>query len=143
MEPQPSPPTVKKRRSGRRFFFRFILVIRIILAGLFCFTYWGVYDKGIRAGMVVRIREKGYLFKTYEGQLNLQSFGAMKNASPFLETFDFSVEKGNDQVIRDLEAVALSGERVNLHYIKRYAKFPWRGETKYFVTSVERERKTQ
>jgi hypothetical protein len=41
-------------------------------------------------------------------------------------------------VIRELEAVALSGERVNLHYIKRYNVFPWRGDTKYFITNVER-----
>jgi hypothetical protein len=71
--------------------------------------------------------------------LNLQSFGALKGASPFAETFDFSVEKAKPEVVRELEAVALSGERVNLHYVKRYMKFPWRGETKYFIIGVERE----
>jgi len=78
------------------------------------------------------------LFKTHEGQLNVQTFGALKNVNPIMESFDFSVEPDNEQVIRALEAVALSGERVNLHYIKRYAVFPWRGDTKYFITRVER-----
>jgi hypothetical protein len=78
------------------------------------------------------------LFKTYEGQLNLQTFGALKGANPIMEAFDFSVEGDEEQVLKDLEAVALSGERVNLHYIKRYSIFPWRGDTKYFVTKVER-----
>jgi hypothetical protein len=40
-------------------------------------------------------------------------------------------------VIKDLEEVALNGERVSLHFIKRYVAFPWRGDTKYFITRVE------
>jgi hypothetical protein len=114
------------------------IIIFIILA-IVTFFYFGIYDEGVRAGNVVRVSKKGVIFKTYEGQLNLQSFGALKNASPFAETFDFSVEKSKPEVVRELEAVALSGERVNLHYVKRYISFPWRGETKYFITGVERE----
>ena len=117
-----------------------ITIISVLIIGLavFSFYYWGVYDEGVRAGNVLRISKKGVLFKTYEGQLNLQTFGALKGANPIMESFDFSVESDDEQVIRDLEAVALSGERVNLHYIKRYATFPWRGDTKYFITHVER-----
>jgi hypothetical protein len=108
------------------------------LIGLFVLAYFGIYDEGIRAGNVVRISKKGIIFKTYEGQLNLQSFGALKGTSPFVETFDFSVANNKTEVIKELEAVALTGERVNLHYIKRYNVFPWRGDTKYFIISVER-----
>jgi len=117
-----------------------ILVVTVVLVGILVlsFMYWGVYDEGVRAGNVLRISKKGMIFKTYEGQLNLQTFGALKGTSPIMEAFDFSVEADNDQVIKDLEAVALSGERVNLHYVKRYATFPWRGDTKYFITQVER-----
>jgi hypothetical protein len=117
-----------------------IILISVIIVGtaVFSFYYWGVYDEGVRAGNVLRISKKGILFKTYEGQLNLQTFGALKGASPIMESFDFSVDGSNEQVIKDLEDVALSGERVNLHYIKRYARFSWRGDTKYFITKVER-----
>jgi hypothetical protein len=131
-----SSTPVKKKRH---FFRNLIVIVLIILTGLFAFTYFGIYDEGVRAGNVVRVSKKGIVFKTYEGQLNLQSFGALKGASPFAETFDFSVEKSKTNIVRELEAVALSGERVNLHYIKRYTRFPWRGETKYFITGVERE----
>lgn len=117
-----------------------VLIITVVLVGIvvLSFMYWAIYDEGVRAGNVLRISKKGMIFKTYEGQLNLQTFGALKGANPIMESFDFSVEPNNDQVIKDLEAVALSGERVNLHYIKRYATFPWRGDTKYFITRVER-----
>jgi hypothetical protein len=117
-----------------------VILITAVAVGLivFSFMYWGVYDEGVRAGNVLRISKKGMLFKTYEGQLNLQTFGALKGNNPIMESFDFSVESSEEQVLKDLEAVALSGERVNLHYVKRYTTFPWRGDTKYFITKVER-----
>jgi hypothetical protein len=90
------------------------------------------------AGKVLRVTQKGMLFKTYEGKLNLETFGALKGASPIAESFDFSVENDQNDVIKELEQVALSGERVNLHFIKRYTTFPWRGDTKYFIEKVER-----
>lgn len=126
-------------KSTTRKVFRILFLILFIAAvSVFSFYYWGVYDEGVRAGNVLRISKKGMLFKTYEGQLNLQTFGALKGTNPIMESFDFSVESGNDEVITDLQKVALTGERVNLHYIKRYKIFPWRGDTKYFITKVER-----
>jgi len=127
-------PVPKKRHLFRNI----LILIVILIVGIFTFLYFGIYDEGVRAGNVVRISKKGVIFKTYEGQLNLQSFGALKGATPFAETFDFSVDNNKPDVIRELEAVALSGERVNLHYVKRYNIFPWRGDTKYFIISVER-----
>jgi hypothetical protein len=118
---------------------RFLLITALVVGMVvFSFMYWGVYDEGVRAGIVLRISKKGMLFKTHEGQLNLETFGALKGANPIMEAFDFSVEGDEEEVLKALEAVALSGERVNLHYVKRYATFPWRGDTKYFIVKVER-----
>jgi hypothetical protein len=110
----------------------------IIAIAVFCFFYWGTYEDGVMAGKVLRLSQKGMIFKTYEGKINLETFGSLKGASPIAESFDFSVESNNDELIKQLQEVSLSGERVNLHYVKRYAKFPWRGDTKYFATRVER-----
>jgi hypothetical protein len=117
-----------------------ITFITLLILGMviLSFMYWGVYDEGVRAGTVLRISKKGMMFKTYEGQLNLQTFGALKGANPIMESFDFSVETAEEAVLQQLQEVALSGERVNLHYIKRYTTFPWRGDTKYFIIEVER-----
>lgn len=118
---------------------RFLLIALLLGLGVLAFLYWGVYERGVMAGKVLRITEKGILFKTYEGKLNLESFGALKGASPIAETFDFSVTSNQREVIQQLQEVALSGERVNLHFVKRYVRFPWRGDTKYFIEKVERE----
>ena len=115
-----------------------LISLLIIGAAVFSFMYWATYESGVMAGKVLRISEKGVAFKTYEGKINLETFGALKGVSPIAESFDFSVEKSETELIKELEQVALSGERVNLYFVKRYAAFPWRGETKYFATRIER-----
>lgn len=130
---------VKKTvRSTVKWVKRLLLISLVLGLGVLAFAYWGVYEKGTMAGKVLRITEKGVVFKTYEGKISLESFGALKGVSPVAETFDFSIEGDQTAVIKQLEEVALSGERVNLHFVKRYVRFPWRGDTKYFVEKVER-----
>lgn len=127
--------TVRKTKSILK---KTLLVLLILGIATLSFLYWGTYETGVMAGKVLRITEKGLIFKTYEGKLNLETFGALKGASPIAESFDFSVEGKEEGVVKSLQDVALSGERVNLHFKKRFMTFPWRGETKYFVTQVER-----
>ncbi len=119
---------------------RIIILTVVIGAIVLAFLYWGVYERGVMAGKVLRLSQKGVIFKTYEGKLNLETFGALKDTSPIAESFDFSVDGSNQALVKELEQVALSGERVNLEYVKRYAAFSWRGDTKYFVEKVERQK---
>ena len=125
-------------RTTRRIIKITVVGLVILAIAFLCLGYWGIYDEGVRAGTVLRISKKGMIFKTYEGQLNVQTFGALKGANPIMEAFDFSVSTSDEAVIRALQEVSLSGERVNLHYVSRYATFPWRGDTKYFIVKVER-----
>lgn len=116
-----------------------ILIFILILAlAVVAFLYFGTYSEGHRAGIIMKVSKKGTIFKTYEGQMNLETFGAVKTDNIVSETFSFSIEKGNDQLIDELNAAALSGDRVNLEYKERYIQVPWRGDSKYFATGVER-----
>jgi hypothetical protein len=117
---------------------RILLFLILSVLVVIAFAYWGVNEEGVMAGKVLRISKKGVIFKTYEGKLNLETFGALKGTSPIAESFDFSVEDDHEDVIKQLEEVSLSGERVNLHFIKRYVRLPWRGDSKYFIVQVER-----
>jgi hypothetical protein len=102
----------------KSFMKRFLAIVVLLGAGVLAFLYWGTYEEGVMAGKVLRVTQKGVVFKTYEGKLNLETFGALKGASPIAESFDFSVEKNQTDVIKQLEEVSLSGERVNLHFVK-------------------------
>jgi hypothetical protein len=126
------------KKTTRKFVKRLAITLLIVAVIAFCFVYWATYEEGVMAGKVLRVSEKGMMFKTYEGKINLETFGALRGASPIAESFDFSIYKSDTDIIKELETVSLSGERVNLYFVKHYMTFPWRGDTKYFVTRVER-----
>lgn len=129
---------IRAGRATMKIIKRILLIALILGIAVLSFAYWGEYESGVMAGKVLRVTEKGILFKTHEGKISLDSFGALKGVSPVAETFDFSIESDQTEVLKNLQEVSLSGERVNLYFVKRYMRFPWRGDTKYFVTKVER-----
>ncbi len=136
-------PTFQENTAGfktgaRRFFKRLLLIIVLLGIGIMLFFYYATYSEGVRSGVVIKVSSKGALIKTYEGQLDLLSFGAVKSTNQLSQTFDFSVYKDDFRVIQKLEEVALSGERVNIRYEEKYVTLPWIGDTKYFVISVDR-----
>lgn len=114
-----------------------VIILVVLGAGTITFLYYGSYSTGVRAGTIIKLSKKGVVFKTWEGQLSVNTFGAVKSDNQLSEIFEFSVQKGQDSIYNVLQKASLSGERINLHYIERYAVLPWRGSTKYFVESVE------
>ena len=117
------------------------IVILIILIGVLLFLYYGTYSEGTRAGIIMKVSKKGAIFKTWEGQMNLQTFGAVKDPNNIIsETFVFSIEGDNKELIDKLNEAALSGQRVNLHYIERYTGIVWRGDTKVFAVDLDMQK---
>jgi hypothetical protein len=104
-----------------------------ILAGAACFTslalHW-TYSDGQRAGYVQKVARRGWVCKTWEGEM------AMVNApGAAAERFRFTVR--DDGLAAGLNAVA--GQRVALHY-EQHKGIPSScfGDTEYFVTSARR-----
>lgn len=94
------------------------------------------FSDGDRAGTVTKFSRRGYLFKTFEGELLQGGFSegtGQLNAKEFL----FSVSPGQDSVITRIESALLSGKRVRLHYEEKYFRFFWMGDSKYYVTEVD------
>ena len=119
-------------------FKKVLIFILIIGLGVLAFLYFGTYSEGTRAGIIMKVSKRGAIVKTWEGQMNLQTFGAIKDPNNIIsETFTFSVERGNEELIKKLNKAALSGQRVNLKYIERYIKVFWRGDTNVFAIDVE------
>jgi hypothetical protein len=128
----------KVKRTTKKIMRIIGITLLLVAIAVFSFLYFATYEEGVMAGKVLRVSEKGMLFKTFEGKINLETFGALKGTSPIAESFDFSIYKSEKDLIKQLEEVSLSGERVNLYFVKHYVIFPWRGDTKYFVIRVER-----
>ncbi len=127
----------KAKRKMRNFFLWFVVIAVLVLLALGAFVTYVPYSTGVRAGTVLKVSKRGVIFKTFEGQLDLATIGAKQNKENlFDQAFMFSVR--DPEVVRELETVSLSGERVNLRYEEKYVPLPFFGETKYFVVGVER-----
>ena len=113
---------------------KILAIVILILIGVMAFMYFGVYSEGVRAGTIIKVSRRGTIFKTYEGQLNLNAFGAVKGKSPLNESFEFSIPE-DSVLLQKVDAV--TGKNVKLYYKEKYFVFPWLGETKYIATDVE------
>jgi hypothetical protein len=97
------------------------------------------YSEGSRTGYLVKFNVKGYVFKTYEGELNLGGMNADNNSvANYL--WDFSVLKRDKGVIDSLNAY--EGNIIKIFYKGKIKNMPWQGDTPFFVYKVEHIRKT-
>jgi hypothetical protein len=87
------------------------------------------YSKGERAGFLQKVSDKGWICKTWEGELSLV---ALPGAAP--EKFLFTVR--DEAVAAQVNAAA--GKRVTLSY-EQHMGLPTScfGDTNYFVTGVK------
>lgn len=111
-------------------------VFLAIVFGILYYITFGYYSEGKRGGYVTRLSNRGYLFKTYEGELRMgglfEGDGTM-NSSQWV----FSVSGKNKDAIGKLEEAIKNGHRVSLTYEEKFFQLPWNGDTKFFVTDVE------
>jgi hypothetical protein len=137
MDPQQMLTSAKQ--STARFFRRLFIgiIVLIVLAIGFTFIAFNLsYSKGERAGTISKFSEKGYVFKTFEGELNVGGFsGNTGNLVP--QIWAFSVEGSNAEIAKIIEDAMATGNRVRVKYEQKYFTLPWKGETEYFVTEVE------
>jgi len=106
-----------------------VIVIAVALFALYTwFTLTWSYSEGERAGFLQKFSKKGWICKTWEGEILLSS---MPGAIP--ERFEFSVR--DDDIAKQL--MAATGKRVLLSYEQRKGvPSSCFGETEYFVEKV-------
>src|SRR5262245_17988666 len=106
-----------------------VALFLVLAAGLYILvvTFWS-YSSGERAGWVQKFSSKGWLCKTWEGEMAMVSMPGSTS-----EKFVFTV--WSDDVADQLNKVM--GKRVSLHYEEKVG-IPTScfGETRYYVTKV-------
>lgn len=113
-------------------FKKFLIIFSlIVVAGLliYYFICGMAYSKGTRSGILTKVSEKGYIFKTYEGELNVGGFNQEGGTIMPASIFKFSVT--DKKVYEKMEA--LQGNKVVLHYKQVMKNFFWQGDTDYFI----------
>jgi hypothetical protein len=103
-------------------------VLVFLCVGYTVFTLRWSYSDGERAGILQKFSRKGWVFKTYEGEL---AMSIVPGVTPTI--WSFSVR--DRSVVEQLESAL--GKRVALHYTEhRGVPTTWFGETPYFVDRV-------
>lgn len=106
------------------------LFILVLLAGAwFWLTLHWNYSEGERAGYVQKLSKKGWLCKTWEGEIAMVT---MPGAIP--EKFEFTVR--TDEVAQKINQLA--GKRVVLMYRQhKFIPSSCFGETEYFIEDIK------
>ena len=110
-------------------------LIAALLAAAALFEAWiwialtWSYSSGERAGWVQKLSHKGWVCKTWEGELALVSLPGST-----VEKFHFTVR---DEAVAQ-QIMKAMGKRVSLHYEEKVG-LPTRcfGETRHYVTKIE------
>lgn len=110
-----------------------LLILLLIGSGFFYWKYFFTYSDGNRTGLLQKFSRKGNMFKTYEGELVLNSLTTSGSNAIGAEKFYFSVDQ---KKVAD-KMMTLEGQRVVLHYQEKNGSLWWRGDTNYIVDSVK------
>lgn len=121
--------TVAPKRSIALYGIGFFLIIGLLCAAYLWLVLSWSYSTGERAGFLQKFSSKGWLCKTWEGELSLV---AMPGTTP--EKFLFSVR---DEAVA-AKITATVGKRVALIY-EQHKGVPTScfGETEYYVVDVK------
>lgn len=108
-----------------------VAVVVLIVGGFAAYTWSALhlsYSSGDRSGYVQKLSKKGWVCKTWEGEMAMVS---MPGTAP--EIFHFSVR--DDAIAAKLNQSL--GKRVAIHYEQRKGvPTSCFGETEYFITDV-------
>lgn len=114
-------------------FLKYSVGLVLIPIGLFALYTWAtitwVYSSGERAGYVQKLSLKGWVCKTYEGELVLVSMPGTQAEKFYFSVRDKAVAKRINETV---------GKRVRLIY-EEHLGVPTTcfGETRHFITGVE------
>jgi len=105
-----------------------LAVVAVLVSGYFWAALSWSYSSGERAGWVQKISKKGWVCKTWEGELALVSLPGSAVEKFYFTVHDEAVAQAITQVI---------GRRVSLHYEEKVG-LPTScfGDTRHFVTRV-------
>ena len=108
--------------------FAVLIAIVLLVAGYFLFVFNWSYSEGERAGWIQKFSSKGWLCKTWEGELAMVSMPGSMSEKFFFTVWDDATAEQINKVM---------GKRVSLHYEEKVG-IPTScfGETRYYVTKV-------
>src|ERR1700759_1211096 len=113
-------------------FLLIVLGIAIACLLIFLLTRYFVFGRGVKAGELNYVVQKGYIWKTYEGKL-IQS-GIRSKTPGTVQSYEFEFSITAPEIAQKL--MRASGKVVQLHYREYTGSLPWRGYSEFVVDSI-------
>jgi hypothetical protein len=107
-------------------------VVVLVVVIFILMRYYFVFGEGVKAGTLNYIVKKGYVFKTYEGEMILTGLQSKAPNSMQSNEFTFSI----DDAALAQRLMLNSGREMQVHYKEYLGSVPWRGYSKFIVDSV-------
>ncbi len=126
-----SSPLLPKKNKFKKFI-AITLICVIVVWFIYYFICGITYSEGTRSGILTKVSKKGFVFKTYEGDLNIGGFSQGDGTIMPNSQFKFSV---TDVAIYN-KLQEKEGKKIVLHYKQVIKNFFWQGETDYFIYDV-------
>ena len=127
--------TAAETKPRKKIWRKFFLVTALVIALLAVITYFicgMAYSEGTRTGILMKVSKKGFIVKTYEGEMNIGGISDGQGTIMPASIFRFSV---TDRKVYD-ELEKYQGSRVTVRYRQVIHNFFWQGDTDYFIQAV-------
>ena len=122
---------LKEKSNFFRVFSIYAVIILLITSVVYFLICSKTYSEGTRMGVLYKISRKGYIFKTYEGEIHIGGMYQTDGKIMPPSVFKFSVKRKDKLVYHKLDS--LQGQKVVVKYKQVIKSFFWQGETDYFV----------
>lgn len=131
----------KRRRANKKAAIVTICIVGLLVILPFtmpyilgAFAYPIVKSEGERVGQVIKLSNKGIVWKTWEGSLGITQSGA------YAEEWNFSIDPSmpdEAELVADLKAAADTGNIIKVSYKQHVGIRPWNGKTSYLIEDVQ------
>lgn len=121
------------------FFLATALIITVLrFTGVIAFSY----SEGERTGLVNKLSHKGWICKTWEGEMNMGGFRNSSStdsdgnttSSLVANVFEFTVQ--DPEIVQQIKEAMASSQIVTLEYDQQKLYNPCDSSTGYFITAV-------
>lgn len=108
----------------------------LLYSFIFVKVYYGIapeYSIGERIGYIIKLSEKGLIWKTFEGEMQL---GHGRQAA-IQYPFEFCVAKDNQKLIEEIARYERSGKKVRIKYRQYWTAPAVKCESDYEIVQIE------
>ncbi len=126
-------------RKIKKFFLGMLLFVLLIGGLTVTFLMVASYGEGYRVGTILKISNKGVIFKTWEGELSQGMLEGNQSAvaSGVATRVWYFTLSGEKTVIDQINHAIDSNKKVKVFYKEKYVGLPWVGDTRQIVYKVE------